>query len=74
MASGVKMLLHFAKTLAAHRTGLLAYYDLQLTTAKLEGINRKIRTLQFRAYGYRDREFFTLKLYALHRSKYALVG
>lgn len=74
LASGVRILHQMAKTLASHRTGLLAYYDCKLTTAKLEGTNRKIRTLQAQAYGYRDREFFTLKLYALHRSKYALVG
>ena len=74
MASDVRMLHQFAKTLALHRSGLLAYYDFKLTTARLEGVNRNIRTLQSRAYGYRDREFFILKLYALHTSKYALVG
>lgn len=74
LASGVRMLMQFAKTLASRRCGLLAYYDFKLTTAKLEGTNRKIRTLQSRAYGYRDREFFTLKLYSLHQTKYALVG
>ena len=26
------------------------------------------------AYGFRDQEFFKLKIYALHRTKYALVG
>jgi transposase len=73
-ASGIPMLKQFAKTLAAKRSGLLAYYDFKLTTAKLEGTNRKIRTLQSRAYGYRDKPFFILKLYALHQTKYALVG
>lgn len=74
MASDVRILHAIAKTLALYRSGLLAYYDFHLTTARLEGVNRKIRTLQSRAYGYRDREFFILKLYALHASKYALVG
>ena len=73
-ASGVRMLMQFAKTLASRRRGLLAYYDFGITTGKLEGTNRKIRTLQNRAYGYRDRAFFKLKLYALHQVKYALVG
>jgi transposase len=73
-ASGVRMLMQFAKTLASRRRGLLAYYDFGITTGKLEGTNRKIRTLQNRAYGYRDREFFKLKLYSLHQVKYALVG
>ena len=30
--------------------------------------------MQRQAYGYRDKEFFTLKIYALHQTKYALVG
>jgi transposase len=72
--TGVRILHDIARSLACHRTGLLAYYDFKLTTAKLEVTNRKIRTLLSRAYGYRDKEFFTLKLYALHRTKYALVG
>lgn len=33
-----------------------------------------IRLLQRQAFGYRDFEFFRLKLYALHRMRYALVG
>jgi transposase len=74
LASGVRMLQQFAKTLVLRRCGLLAYYDFNLTTAKLEGTNRKIRTLQSRAYGYRDQEFFRLKLFSLHLVKYALVG
>lgn len=73
-SSDVRMLKQFARTLASRRRGLLAYYDFKLTTAKLEGTNHKIRTLQSRAYGYRDKEFFTLKLYALHLTKYALTG
>lgn len=72
--TGIRILRDIARTLAGYRSGLLAYYDFRLTTAKLEGINHKIRTLQSRAYGYRDKEFFTLKLFALHRTKYALVG
>ena len=26
------------------------------------------------AYGFRDREFFTLKILAIHETRYALVG
>ncbi|MFY9112809.1 MAG: transposase, partial [Petrimonas mucosa] len=40
----------------------------------LEGTNNKIKTLQKQAYGFRDKEFFKLKIYALHESRYALVG
>jgi transposase len=40
----------------------------------LEGTDNKIKTMQRMAYGYRDREFFKLKIYALHECKYAFVG
>ena len=73
-ASGVRMLQKFAKTLAAHRAGLLAYYDYPISTARLEGTNTKIKLLQRQAYGFRDREFFKLKIKGIHETKYALVG
>ena len=72
--SGIRMLQDFAKTLAAHRSGLLAYYDHPISTGPLEGTNTKIRVLQRRSYGFRDMEFFKLKIKALHETKYALVG
>jgi len=31
-------------------------------------------TLQKQAYGFRDMDFFKLKIMALHQAKYALVG
>jgi transposase len=73
-ASGIRMLRQFAKTLAQHRQGILAYYDCRISTGPLEGTNNKIKTMQRQAYGFRDQEFFKLKIYALHRMKYALVG
>jgi len=72
--SGIRMLQKFAVTLAEHRRGILAYYDCPITTAALEGTNNKIRTMQRQAYGFRDRDFFKLKIYALHETTYALVG
>ena len=73
-ASGVAMLQKFAKTLQLHRTGLLAWYDHPISTGPLEGTNNKIKTMQRQAYGYRDQEFFRLKIYAIHEATYALVG
>ncbi len=72
--SGVQMLKKFAKTLAAHRSGILAYYDYRISTGPLEGTNNKIKTLQRRSYGFRDQEYFKYRIYAAHESKYALVG
>lgn len=72
--SGVRMLIRFAHTLAAHRSGILNYYRYRISTGPLEGTNTKIRVLQRKAYGFRDAEFFKLKIYALHETRYALVG
>jgi transposase len=74
-SSGINMLRKFAKTLEKHFEGILAYFDFDgLSTGPLEGTNNKIKTMQRKAYGYRDMEFFKLKIMALHETKYALVG
>jgi transposase len=73
-ASGIHMLKQMAKTLDTHRAGLLAYYDFPISTGPLEGTNNKIKTMKRQAYGFRDHEFFKLKILAIHETKYALVG
>ena len=73
-ASGIRTLIRFAHTLAAHRSGILNYYRYRISTGPLEGTNTKIRVLQRKAYGFRDTEFFKLKIYALHETRYELVG
>jgi transposase len=40
----------------------------------LESTNNKIKTLHKMAYGFRDIEFFKLKIMALHETNYTLVG
>lgn len=64
----------FANTLKAHRWGILAWYDYHISTAKLEGINNKIKTMKRQAYGYRDQKFFDLKILAMHDKNYAFSG
>jgi transposase len=73
-ASGIKMLQQMAATLAAYRSGLLAYYDVMISSGPMEGTNNKIKTMKRQAYGFRDREFFKLKILAIHETKYVLVG
>jgi transposase len=73
-ASGIKILMKFAKTLAAHREGILAWYDHPISTGPLEGTNNKIKTMQRQAYGFRDLNFLKLKIMAIHQTTYALVG
>lgn len=72
--SGVSMLRKMARTIAVHSFGILAYYDFPISTGPLEGTNNKIKTMKRQAYGFRDREFFKLKIMALQKTKYALVG
>jgi transposase len=72
--SGIPMLLRFADTLEEHQEGVLAYYDYPISTGPLEGVNNKIQTMKRQAYGFRDLEFFKLKILAIHQTKYALVG
>lgn len=73
-ASGIRLLQKFARTLAQRRRSLLAWYDYPISTGPLEAVNNKIKLMNRQAFGYRDPEFFRLKLYALHKARYALVG
>jgi transposase len=72
--SGIRMLQKFAKTIRAYAFQILAFYDYPISTGPLEGTNNKIKTMKRQAYGFRDHEFFKLKILGIHESKYALVG
>ncbi len=73
-ASGIGVLKTMANTLEGHRTGILNWYSYRISTGPLEGTNNKIKTLKRQAYGFRDQEYFKLKLYALHLAKFELIG
>jgi transposase len=72
--SGIQVLMSLARTLGGYRNQILNYYDYGISTGPLEGTNTKIRVLQRQAYGFRDTEFFKLKIYALHETRYELIG
>jgi transposase len=72
--SGIRVLKSFARTLATYRTGILAWYDHPISTGPLEGTNNKIKTMKRQAYGFRDQDYFKLKIKALHHSRLELVG
>lgn len=72
-ASGVRRLAKVAESLDRHRQGILAWYDYRITNGRIEGINNKIKTLKRQAYGYRDMEFFELKILSLHDKNYAFL-
>ena len=68
---------HFKKlatTLDTHRPGLLAYFKHRISTGPLEGLNNKIKVLKRQAYGFRDMEFFKLRLYFLHETPLMMSG
>jgi transposase len=73
-ASGITILKKIARTLRLYSFGLIAWYDHAISTGPLEGLNNKIKTMQRNAYGFRDEQYFTLRIYSLHETKYALVG
>lgn len=73
-ASGVRPLMTMAKTMAAYRFGIIAWYDHPISSAKMEGTNNKIKTMKRQAYGFRDKEFFRLRILGIHEAKYSLTG
>ncbi|MHB2019295.1 MAG: ISL3 family transposase [Candidatus Xenobia bacterium] len=73
-ASDIGLLKKLADTLEAHRDGILAWYDHGISNGPLEGTNNKIKTMQRQAYGFRDMEYFKLRILAIHETRYALIG
>jgi transposase len=74
LSSGVGQMQKMAHTLLKHREGILNWWDHRIDNGRMEGINNKIKTLTRQAYGYRDEQFFILKLLSLHESRYKLLG
>lgn len=63
-----------ANTIVAHKSGILAWYDCKISTAKVEGINNKIKVMKRKAYGFRNDKCFKLRLLALHENITANFG
>lgn len=68
-ATGNKHLVKVSNTVMAYRSGILSWYDHRISNGKVEGINNKIKVLKRVAYGYRDEEYFKLRLFALHDAR-----
>jgi len=68
------MLEKFSQTMKSHIKGILSWYDVRISTGPLEATNNKIKYLLRQAFGFRDMEYFKLKIYAVHEAKYALIG
>ena len=64
--TGIPQMKTIAKTIRRNIEGILTYWDFNgLTNAAMEGFNNKIRWLIKQAYGYRDEEYFHLKIFDL---------
>ena len=72
--TGVRQLQKMANTLQVHRSGILSWWKHPINNGRMEGTNNKIKTLNRQVYGYRDEDFFILKLLGLHESRYKLTG
>jgi len=73
-ASGIKILKQAARKLQLWKPFILNGYKHRISTGKLEALNGRIGTLQRNAYGYRDDEYFNLRILNLHNQNYALIG
>jgi len=74
LAAGPKPLIKVGLTLLNHMNGILNYFPHQITSGSVEGTVNKIKTLKRQAYGFRDMDYFKLRLYHLHRQGYSLTG
>ena len=70
----IQALTTFCKNIRRHAIGIINWYDYPVSSGPLEGLNNKIKTLKRKAYGYRNMEIFKLKILAIHKSMYKLVG
>ncbi len=63
-----------AFTLLKHMYGILNYFKHRISNGKIEGLNNKIKTMKRQVYGFRDIEYFKLRLLHLHVQKKRLAG
>nr|WP_253918840.1 transposase [Vibrio sp. Vb339] len=61
---GIKPLKEFTPKLSHYLHGIIASANYQLNTYTLEGINNKIKLIKRMKYGYRDTDYFFLKIKA----------
>jgi transposase len=72
-ATTVTEMKKFANSLLAHKSGILNYFLHPISTGKVEGINNKIKVLKRKAYGFRDMEYFHLKILSMNHIRYAFL-
>jgi transposase len=60
--SRLEPFIKLAKRLKRWSAGILSYFEHRITNGVAEGINNKIKVLKRRSYGFRDDEYFFLKI------------
>lgn len=67
--SGLEAAKQFCKRLSGYVDGIIASATHRLNTSVLEGMNNKIKVIKRMAYGYRDNDYFFLKIKAAFPGK-----
>jgi transposase len=62
LASEIRPIINFAQTLNKYRYGLINHCYYPIDSGKLEGMNNKIKVIKRIAYGFRDDDYFILKI------------
>lgn len=62
MYSRIPSLKNFARRIAQYIDGILAHTTWPLHTSLLEGVNNKIKVIKRMAYGFRDHQYFFLRI------------
>ncbi len=70
--SGQHYIEKMANSIARFKSGILAWFDHKISNGPIEGMNNKIKTLKRQAFGYRDTEYFKLKITAMFDPRYGL--
>ena len=60
--SNVPELLSFCDTVERHLMGIVYHAKFPISSGRVEGVNNLIKTIRRKAYGYRDTEYFFLKI------------
>ena len=60
--SAIPELLSFCGTIERHLMGIVYHAKFPISSGKVEGVNNLIKTIRRKAYGFRDTEYFFLKI------------
>ncbi|MDP2447075.1 transposase, partial [Pseudomonas sp.] len=67
--SDLPPLQRFARNLKRYARGILASARFRMHTSLLEGVNNRIKVIKRMAYGFRDSDYFFLKIKAAFPGK-----